>query len=250
MAMKKADVITVTSVKGGTGKTINLLNLAGILASRRKKVLILDFDLYTGNIDLLLNIKSKKTLFNLVDDISSKRFTKFEEYITSYDQFIDVLASPKDPRDASKIESKYLNLVISKAELSYDVILIDTNHTMDENKLVILDNSTKVLYIINNDICDLTNMRTMNSIYSSLEKKNYITVLNNSNKSKNYFTKYDVKHMMNGPIDYIIPNSFHIKNIEKYILDGKILTLDKRVIMSNKKTMTVLNKIADRMLEE
>lgn len=249
MGMKKAEVITVTSVKGGTGKTTNLLNLAGVLAMQRKKVLILDFDLYTGNIDLLLKIKSKKTVFDLVDDITSKRFNSFEDYISSYDQFIDVMASPKDPRDASKIESKYLNLIISKAELKYDVILIDTNHSMDENKLVILDNSTKVLYIINNDICDLTNMRTMNAIYSSLDKKNYITILNNSNKAKNYFTKYDVKHMMNGNIDYIIPHSFYIKNIEKYIIDGKILTLDKKIVLSNKKTMTIFKKIVNRILE-
>ena len=249
MALNKGKVITVTSVKGGVGKTINLLNIAGVLAQQRKKVLIIDLDLYTGNIDLLLNLKSKKNIFNLVDDITSKRFNQFEEYITAYDQFIDVLPSPKDPRDAVKIEAKYISLVISKAVLKYDIILIDTNHAMDEEKLIILDNSDSVLYFINNDICDLTNMRTINSIYTAMDKKNYITILNDSNNRKNYFTKYDIKHMVNGTIDYIIPSSFYIKNIESYLLDGKILTLDKKIQFSNKKVMTTYKKIVNKLIE-
>ena len=35
MALNKAKVITVTSVKGGTGKTTTVLNLAGILSEMK-----------------------------------------------------------------------------------------------------------------------------------------------------------------------------------------------------------------------
>lgn len=249
MAIKQGKVITITSVKGGVGKTTSLLNITGILAQQRKKILIIDLDLYTGSIDLLLKLKSKKNIFDLVDDITSKRFNKFEDYITAYDQFIDVLPSPKDPRNSSKIESKYISLVIAKAKMKYDFILLDTNHAMDENKLIILDNSDDVIYIINNEICDLTNMRTMNSIYSSMDKVNYMTILNNSNSKKNYFTKYDIKHMIKGSIDYIIPSSFYIKNIDQYILDGKILTLEKKVLLSNRKTILTYKKIVNKLIE-
>ena len=38
-------VITITSRKGGVGKTTNLLNLAGVYSNLNKKIIILDFDL-------------------------------------------------------------------------------------------------------------------------------------------------------------------------------------------------------------
>ena len=48
MAIKKAKIITIASVKGGTGKTTIALNLAGTYSLLNKKTLILDFDLYSG----------------------------------------------------------------------------------------------------------------------------------------------------------------------------------------------------------
>ena len=104
------------------------------------------------------------------------------------------------------------------------------------------------MFIVNNDLCDLTNMRTMNSIYSNMGNKNYLTILNNSNRKKNYFTKYDVRHMLNGCVDYIIPSNFNLKNIEKYTLDGKILTLNKKLSIKNKKTINIYKKIINRIL--
>ena len=48
MALNNAKVITVTSVKGGTGKSTTVLNLAGVLSEIGKKTIIVDLDLYSG----------------------------------------------------------------------------------------------------------------------------------------------------------------------------------------------------------
>ena len=44
MALNKAKVFTITSVKGGVGKTTTVLNLAGIYSRLGKKVLIIELD--------------------------------------------------------------------------------------------------------------------------------------------------------------------------------------------------------------
>ena len=53
-------IITVSSVKGGVGKTTLTLNLAGLYFLMKKKVLIIDLDLYAGGIATCLNINNKR----------------------------------------------------------------------------------------------------------------------------------------------------------------------------------------------
>lgn len=251
MAIKQAKVFTISSVKGGVGKTITTINLAGIFERESKKVLIMDLDMYAGAVSLYLNMENNTDIFKLVDDLRGNRFTKIEDYVEKYDEYIDVLPSPRDPRLANKIGIKYLNIVIAKLKSRYDVILIDTNHTLDEINLTALDQSDKALYIINNDLADTKNMRSLMNIYYNMDMKNYVVVLNYSNRqNKKYFTEYDLKHMINNSIDYIIPESMYVKKIEKYLLDGNILTLDKRFVKKNKKGVQVLEKIANNLVRE
>ena len=105
MAVKQAKVITVTSVKGGVGKTTTLLCLAGILSQRKKKTLLLDFDLYSGSIALSLNIDNEKDVYTLVNDFSNNRFTYLEDYTVKYNEFIEVIPYVKDPRNSTKINT-------------------------------------------------------------------------------------------------------------------------------------------------
>lgn len=243
MALKQAKVYLVTSVKGGSGKTLTTLNLAGLYSLQNKKVLIIDLDLYSGSIALLLNLDVKNDLFTIADDFNNNRFEHIEDYITEYNSNIDVLAAPKDPRTASKINIRYLSVIIAKAKMKYDVILIDTNHMLSDINLMAYDYSDYILYVIQNEFMTAKNMRTMLSIFGDMGKNNYRIILNNSLGRKNYFTEYDFKHMMDGNIDYTIPESFYIKNIEKLLLNSEIPLLNKKIYKNNKKTVNNLNKL-------
>ena len=135
--------------------------------------------------------------------------------------------------------------------MKYDVILIDTNHALDEKNLTVLDNSDEILYVINNDAIDLKNMKTIVSILKDAGKDNYKIILNESiDKSRNYFSKHDIKNIIKDNIDYIIPNSFYIKNIDKYILDGEILTLNKYIISHYKKVIEAFEVMAKNLLKD
>ena len=62
--MKKAKIFTVTSVKGGTGKTTFALNLAASFALNKKRVLLIDADLAAGDIAARLDVGYEKDLYN------------------------------------------------------------------------------------------------------------------------------------------------------------------------------------------
>ena len=65
MPIKEAKLITIASVRGGTGKTTTALNLAATYSLMNKKVLILDYDLYSGGIALSLNVDINSDLYKL-----------------------------------------------------------------------------------------------------------------------------------------------------------------------------------------
>ena len=247
MAIKQGKIITITSVKGGTGKTNITLNIAGIMSNQKKKVIIVDLDLYSGVIASSLNIKPKKDIYDLVDDFTNNRFTSFEDYITSYNEYIDILPSPKDPRCSGKINPSSIDVILKRLKMKYDTILIDTNHIIDKINLVILDETNIVLYVITADLMDIKNMKTMLSIFKDMDMKKYKIILNEAIGNKSSCKSYDVNNILNENIDYIIPPSFHNTKQEKYTYEGKITTMDKNI--NKTKGAEVLQKIIKDIIE-
>ena len=251
MALNKAKVFTITSVKGGVGKTTTLLNLAGVCSNLGKRVLIIDLDLYSGDVASMLNINYNNDIYNLYEDISNNKFDNFDDYVTSYNELIKVMPAPKDPRFARKISIKILNTILYKASMKFDVILIDTNHILTDINLVALDHADQILYVINNDSMNLKNMKTIVSILNDMGKNNYKIILNESNnRDKIYYNKYDMKNIINKNVNYIIPTSFYIKNIDKHIIEGKILTLEDMIVKRYKETMNIYKMIVADILKE
>lgn len=250
MSIPKAKIITIASVKGGTGKTTTALNLAGTYSLMKKKTLILDFDLYSGGIALSLNIDITSDLYKLAYDMSVNEYKNINDYILNYNEYIDIIPAPKDPRYASKIEKKYINTILKKVINKYEVIIIDTNHFLDATNLILFDKSDTIMYIVNNSPLDIKNLKSMITIHKDMEKENYCIVLNESNTKLNeIFSNYDIKNIIKSNIDYTIPRTFYNKNINKFVIKGNIMILDKNIRLLNKKTIKIFNKIATDLLE-
>ncbi len=244
-------VITVSSVKGGVGKTTMAINLAGIYCSLNKRVLIIDFDLYSGGVAVSLNVKNNKDIYMLIDSMANNRFTELNKYITSYNKNIDVLACPKDPRMATRVESRYIPLIFDLAKKEYDVVIVDTSHVLDEVNLTILDYAYMSLFIITNDIVDLKNMKSLVSIFRDTDKKNYLVLLNNARDvGKDYLSFYDIRNIIKNNIDYTLSRNYYIKNIDKYIVSGEILTLNSNLNLFHSRDVNNMRKMAIDLIDD
>ena len=232
MAGVKGKSLCISSSKGGVGKTFIVTSLAGIFASINKKVLIIDFDLSGGSIAVSLNTPFEKSLYNLIDDYDNNRYKKFEDYVTHYEknEYIDFLAAPKDPRQATKIDSRFIEIILDKAVNNYDVVLIDTNHDLNEFNISLMDKVDQILFVLTNDIQDIKNMRNLITVFKDIDLDYYKILLNNSRDPfKKYFSMYDIKNILKTNVSYSLTPELFLKNIDLYTLEGKIVTLEPKM---------------------
>ena len=247
----KGKVIAVTSGKGGVGKTIFATNLAGVYHYLQKKVLLIDLDLACGGINVMLNLQNTKTIYNLADDILNNRFKETSSYICHYSEYIDILPSCKDPRQGSKIDFKIIEQIISIYKNDYDAVILDTNHIPTVYTLEALDLADSILFMITDNPIDLKNSASLLSILKDIKEDGVKVVLNNSFRNeKNYFSRFDIRSIIHHDIDYILPNSMYVNNLNKYIMEGHILVLNKNLKFNNKSDQELLIRIANDLVGE
>jgi len=216
-------------MKGGVGKSIFLLNLAGVYQRLGKKVLLVDLDFSNGALALALNVPEKKTIYHALDDLMHNRFQAAEDYITSYNEWIDVISCPKDPRHITKTEIRYIDTLLERVSFSYDVILVDTTHGFSKNNIIIYDHTDMLVYLMSNDLMDLKNSKNFMAIMKDIEMEHFRVILNESYiPSENYFSNFDIRTMIDWKIDYTLSSKFYVKNITGYLLEGIIPTLDDK----------------------
>ena len=248
---KQKKVITITSAKGGVGKTIFLLNLAGIISKLNKKVLIVDCDFLGGAISLNLNTTCFNTVFNISDDMFGNNYEDYKKYVTPYQPNIDIVGSCKDPRYAIKIDVDSILSFIEEAKNNYDVVLIDTTHGLNIENIKILDKSDVILFMLTNDIMDLKNSKNYLDIMELVDIKNLKVILNNSRDiNLNYFSNYEIKKAINRNIDYTLDKTLYIKNITSFLLEGEIFTLNKSLTFKEKKDLYKLQALVEDILKE
>ena len=251
MAIKKAKIFTLTSAGGGAGKSTTAINLAGLFSEYQLKVLIVDLKLSGGTIAASLNIEQKSDIFKITEDISTNNFKNIKDYVSVYSDYIHVISATKDPRYASRINPLNVQLAIDKYAYAYDIILIDTSSEFSVVNLVAFDLSDTIIYLLKNDILDFKNMKSILAILKDGEINNYFIVLNDAiSQNKGFFSLNDVKNILKENVNFTIPASFHLKNMNQLILDGEIPVLNPRVRLANGKGVKHHETIVQALLTD
>jgi flagellar biosynthesis protein FlhG len=124
-AISRKKIITITSGKGGVGKSSFALSLAIALAQMEKKILLVDADVALANLDVLLGFHPRYSLANVF-----RGEKRLEEIFLTGPAGITLLpASCGAPElaesDASELFGKFMPR-LRALEKDYDFILIDT----------------------------------------------------------------------------------------------------------------------------
>jgi len=129
--MPTTRVLSITSGKGGVGKTAVVSNVAVSLAKQGKKVLIIDADLGLANIDVVLGLAPP---YNLNHFFNGER--TLEEVMVEGPYGLKVLPAGSGVQQYTRLDGQLKMRLIESLdamEEQFDVVLIDTEAGISDN---------------------------------------------------------------------------------------------------------------------
>lgn len=160
-----ARVISVTSGKGGVGKTHTTVNVGLALAKLGKRVLLLDGDLGLANINIMLGFKPSLTLQAV---LAGK--ARLAEIIVPHSLGFDVIPASSGVVEMTNLsEAERLALIESFDELAtrYDYLLVDTAAGIGDNVLYFNDAAEQILVVIDPEPTSITDAYALIKVLST-----------------------------------------------------------------------------------
>ena len=141
---KACRIISVSSGKGGVGKTNIAINLALAYAKMGKKVIVLDADLGLANVNVVLGVIPRYNLYHLI-----RQQKKMRDIILDTAYGIQIVAGASGfSKIANLSEDERKNFIEELHELSSaDIIIIDTSAGVSNNVLTFVAASDDAIIV-------------------------------------------------------------------------------------------------------
>ena len=159
------EIITITSGKGGVGKTNIAVNLGILRRQRKQRVLIMDADLHLGKLDVILGVTPRYTLAELIDGSRT-----MEEIILHHPSGIDILPATSGELtllDAYTHMLKVLADSFASIQARYDYLFVDTGPGVSPTVLTMALGADKVILIITPEPASISDVYAMVKVIRS-----------------------------------------------------------------------------------
>ena len=140
-----ARVITVTSGKGGVGKSNTAINLAVQFRKMGQRVIILDADFGLANIEIMFGAVPKHNLYDLI-----YKGMKMEDIITWGPSEIGFISGGSGIAGMSDLSRDYLTYIIqnlAQLDAMADIIIVDTGAGISDAVLEFLVASGEIIVV-------------------------------------------------------------------------------------------------------
>ncbi len=213
--------ISITSGKGGVGKSTIVVNLAKILHKRGYRVLILDGDLGMANVDIMLNVRAKKNIYDLISGES-----QLQEILVEVDDGLTLIPGGSglyDLQNLSVFERQFLLDQVSGLGKKYDYMLIDTSPGIDNNVLYLNAAAQEICVVINPDPSSFADSYALIKVLNQRCRENRFSIVCNQVRDEQegvkLFRKLDevVQKFLYVSLDYkgSIPSDLNLRQATK-----------------------------------
>ncbi len=178
---RNARVITVTSGKGGVGKTNVTINLAIALSEQGQRVIILDADFGLANIDVLFGIVPQYTLLDVIRDRKN-----IQEVLTEGPRNTKFISGGSGVEDLVKLDRQQIARFVENMAMldkMADIIIVDTGAGLSENVMSFVTAADEVLLVTTPEPTSITDAYSLIKMVTNRDRTKMIRVIVNRSES-------------------------------------------------------------------
>lgn len=164
-----AEVIVVTSGKGGVGKTTTSASLAYGLASRGFKTAVVDFDIGLRNLDLVMGCE-RRVVYDLVNVIQEEATLKQALIKDKTCENLFVLAASQT-RDKDVLTLEGVGRVIEGLKLEFDYVVCDSPAGIERGAMMAMHFADTAFIVTNPEVSSVRDSDRILGILSSKTKR-------------------------------------------------------------------------------
>jgi septum site-determining protein MinD len=189
-----AEIIVVTSGKGGVGKTTSSASLACGLARRGKKVVVIDFDVGLRNLDLIMGCERRVVydFVNVTQGEASLRQALIKD--KRFDNLFVLAASQTRDKDALTKEGVE-KVLKDLADDGFDYIICDSPAGIEKGAFLAMYFADKAVVVVNPEV---SSVRDSDRILGLLDSKTRHAEDGESIKSYLLLTRYNPQRVDGG----------------------------------------------------
>ncbi len=162
-------VVTITSGKGGVGKTTTTANLAVALARRGLRVACIDADIGLRNLDVVLGLENR-IVYDLVDVVEGR--AKLRQALIKDKRLPELQLLPAaQTRDKSAVNEKQMVEVAAALKKEFDFVLIDSPAGIEHGFKNALAPADRVLIVTTPEVSAVRDADRIIGLVESAEKQ-------------------------------------------------------------------------------
>jgi pilus assembly protein CpaE len=202
-------VITVFSLRGGSGVTSIAVNLAvGLAQLLDQEIPLVDLSLETSGAGVLLDLTPRRTLLNLAkEDVSVLDPGLIREYLAPHPSRVRLLAAPPGPIHAELVTPGLVTQILSALRGSFSHVVVDAPHTLAEYTLAALDSSDVILLVTPPDLVSLKAATAALETFAMLDyPESRTAVLINSVFGRRGLSQKEIETALKRPVLAVLPH--------------------------------------------
>lgn len=194
-------VLTITSGKGGVGKTTTTINLGAALNALNKEVIIVDANLTTPNVGLHLGAPIVPVNLNHV--MNGK--AKVSDAIYEHESGTKVIPSSLSVKELRRINHDKLKDVARKLRGMADFVILDSAAGLGDEAVASIEAADELVIVTNPEITAITDALKTVKLAQELGKKVRGVIITRVSGNQHEMSISNIKEMLDLPVLGVVP---------------------------------------------